>query len=396
MNIECVRCKGRNFCGRTSCPLLSKIGTQKRVNIESKKDYSGEAPNIFVGRAGYPKVNVGFLNTTKYDEHDEPKTWAKKEYGIQNVIDKRTEMINSTFKADVKSFGDKLIEMSKEVSQSARPVDVEINLTKKPHYDITFNQDITPHGANVELENIRLQGNIHVPRKIDKVVSDTELKSISAINYLQKHGYDEHTLTKLLSVGNLGVKNDRKLVPTRWAITAVDDALGKTLFKKIIDYPILNEYIAYFGGHLGNFFAVLMFPDVWGYELFEMHVRHEGYTTDVEGYDGRKAYASDTAGGYYAARLPIMELLNEKKRQGTCLVLRFITDDYWAPLGVWVVREAVRKALQNKPLIFDSKELMIEYAKKLARKKFQYNITSVVQNSQLLREKKEQKKLWEF
>jgi hypothetical protein len=39
---------------------------------------------------------------------------------------------------------------------------------------------------------------------------------------------------------------------------------------------------------------------------------------------------------------------------------------------------------------------MIEYAKKLAKKKFQYNINIILTNSKLLKEKKEQKKLWEF
>jgi len=396
MNLECVRCKGRNFCGRPFCPLMQKMKIQKKVNIESSKDFSGDSPNIFVGRAGYPKVNVGFLSTKMYDEHDEPSTWSKKEYGIQNVIDKRTEMVNSTFKADIKGFNDRLLEMSKEVSQSVKPVDVDIELSKKPEFNITFNQDITPHGSNVKLEKIQITSNVHVPKKVDKVVTDTDLKSINAINYLQKHGYSEHELTKLLSVGNLGVGNARKLVPTRWAITAVDDAMGKTLYKKLIDYPAINEFCAYFGGHLGNFFAILMFPDVWGYELFEMHTSHIGYATDVEGFDGRKSYAETTAGGYYAARLPIMEALNNEKRQATCLVLRFITDDYWAPLGVWVVREAVRKALANKPIIFDSKELMLEYVRKLGKKKFQYNLQSLIQSSKLLKEKKEQKKLWEF
>lgn len=396
MNIECVRCKGRNFCGRPFCPLLQKIGTQKKVNLDAKKDYFGEAPNIFVGRAGYPKVNVGFLNTKKYDEHDAPKTWAEKEYSIQNVIDKRTELINSTFKANVKGFNDKLLDMSQEVSQSQKAVDVEVNLTKIPKFDINFNQDIAPHGTNVNLAKIQITENVKIPRKIDKVVSDNELKSISAINYLRKHEFDEHALTKLLSVGNLGVKKDRKLVPTRWAITAVDDAMGKGAYKKLVDYPIFNNHMAYFGGHIGNFFCILIFPDVWGYELFEMHIKHQGYTTDVEGFDGRKSYAHETAGGYYASRLPILELFEKQKRQGTCVVLRFITDDYWAPLGVWVVREAVRKALQTKPLVFDSRELMIEYSKKLAKKKFQYNINTILSNSKLLKEKKEQKKLWEF
>lgn len=35
-------------------------------------------------------------------------------------------------------------------------------------------------------------------------------------------------------------------------------------------------------------------------------------------------------------------------------MIREITPDYWAPLGVWVVREAARNALQNPPQKFES------------------------------------------
>ena len=194
----------------------------------------------------------------------------------------------------------------------------------------------------------------------------------------------------------LGTKNKRKLVPTRWAITAVDDTLGKEMIKEIKDYKEIDMCTAYFGGHLGNHFLILLFPEVWSYELFEMHVKHKGYTHDVEGYGGRRSYAENTAGGYYAARLAILERLKYEKKHGFALALRLITDEYWAPLGVFVVREAVRNAMRAKPLKFGSKELMLKYAKKLAKKKFNYDLDGVLKASRLLHEHKAQKKLWEF
>jgi len=48
------------------------------------------------------------------------------------------------------------------------------------------------------------------------------------------------------------------------------------------------------------------------------------------------------------------------------IVIRLETPSYWAALGVWVVRESVRKALTNKMYFTDEKEL-IESAKKLER-----------------------------
>jgi len=67
-----------------------------------------------------------------------------------------------------------------------------------------------------------------------------------------------------------------------------------------------------------------------------------------EGFEGRTGYVDETAGAYYAARLGVLEHLQERDRQAKCLVLRDVTDDYWAPVGVWQVREGVRHAFDGE------------------------------------------------
>jgi hypothetical protein len=52
--------------------------------------------------------------------------------------------------------------------------------------------------------------------------------------------------------------------------------------------------------------------------------------------------------------LAVLEYLTEIRKQASVFVLREITPHYWAPFGVWVVREGVRKALKNSPQKFDS------------------------------------------
>ena len=76
--------------------------------------------------------------------------------------------------------------------------------------------------------------------------------------------------------------------------------------------------------------------------------------------------------------------------------MRFVTDEYWAPLGVWVVREAVRKSMQANPIEFGSKELMLTYARQLVRKKFGYELQNIFGVSKLLRDTNVQKKLWSY
>ena len=54
------------------------------------------------------------------------------------------------------------------------------------------------------------------------------------------------------------MKKDRKLVPTRWSIVAVDSNIGDNLISQVKDYN-QSGYLAYFGGYLGNYFLILMF-----------------------------------------------------------------------------------------------------------------------------------------
>ena len=75
---------------------------------------------------------------------------------------------------------------------------------------------------------------------------------------------------------------------------------------------------------------------------------------------------------------------------------RFITGDYTLPLGVWVTRESARKAMQSRPIEFSSTELMVEYAKKLVKKKFNFDLNNILKSSVLLKGIKEQSKLVKF
>ncbi len=72
---------------------------------------------------------------------------------------------------------------------------------------------------------------------MEKVYSDVDFKANEALKYLYAKGFDEHFLSRLLSVGGAGVKFERKLVPTRWSITAVDDLVGRKVISEIQDFP---------------------------------------------------------------------------------------------------------------------------------------------------------------
>lgn len=407
MKILCVKCKGRKFCGRSVCPIIAKSEAMFKVKDLTEKDFFGSSPAPFIGHYGYPYVNVGILSPPEITEeawkYDAPKHWATKDYKIPQIVDYRSALINSRFKAQIKSSKNRFLELTQEIGMASKPVDVEVNLKKKPAVNLKFTPDMAPMGPKGELKKAIATENPKIHTKIDKVVSDTDLKSKDALIYLYKNEFDENFLSRVLSVGALGLKKNRRLVPTRWSITAIDDTLGKNLIKKIKDYKVSN-YLVYFGNYLGNYFLIMLFPEIWSYELFETYAPEASwntskeiqFTTDYEPYTGRKKYAENCAGGYYSNRIIIAQKLANLKRQASVLSIRFITGEYAVPLGVWVVREATRKTLANKPIEFESKEKMISYVRNLVKSKFNMDVDQIIKHSILLKNIKQQSKLTQF
>lgn len=402
----CIKCKGRNFCKKNYCQIYSKVKSLFRYQPLFKKEFQSSTNIPFVGKYGYPYVNLGIISPTESSEEnwifDSPDYWSHNNLQIPELINLRSQLINARTNTNIKSH-EKILEISQEISQSINPVDMEINLKRIPKFNLNVNSQLAPTGPNIDFEKVKVTQNIKIPTKVDKVVSDYDLKANDAVMYLYKHEFDEHFLSKVLSTGSLGLKKNRKLVPTRWSITATDDLITKNLIQEIKEYP-WTDYQLYFGGYLGNYYLILLFPDVFSYELMELYLPKALYNRskevevmhDYETNSGRKQYAFDTAGGYYAARLPIVEKLRELKKQGTIVVLRFITSEYELPLGVWVVREATRKSLSNKPENFDSEYSMLNYAKALILKKFKYDISPLIEKSVLIRQVRTQKKLTSF
>ena len=155
---------------------------------------------------------------------------------------------------------------------------------------------------------------------------------------------------------------------------------------------------------MGNCYLIFFFPNIWSYELFELYFPGSSWnpslevkaSTDFESFGGRKEYAMATGGGYYASRLPILEYLNNIKRQASVLVIRLETPSYWASLGVWVVREATRKTMNKNPIKFDSREEMLNSAEIISEKKFKFSPAPIFQKSKILSSIKTQKNLMEW
>lgn len=396
---------------KTKSPWIKDIKI-KALDLVDKEFLGNTPPTVFVGSKyiQFKKANVGVLspldNKEEAKKYDDPYLWYKENYKIEDIVNLRANLINARKKQgifDVRN-SNKFLELAQEIAMSFNTTSIEVELKKKLRPRISMDDVHLPFGPSGEINKIKVNENIKVNQHVEKVFYDTDLKSAEALKILNKKGIEEYALSQILSLGITGLKLNRKLVPTRMSITATDDILGKDLIKKIKEYNCIEDYRILFRNYFGNYYLIFLFPDVWNYELFESAMPDELLTpdfqiyttTDYENYYGRKDYADNTVGGYYAARLSLLEYLNNKKIQAGCLLLRFVTSEYSMPLGVFVVRQAVRKTLGSQEIIFNDKKTMLDYGRQLIMKRFNYNINNLLKKSILLNKINTQKKLFEF
>ncbi len=324
--------------------FLSKYG-----NLFSSDYLSGSSPpSVFVGAYNYPKVNVGPMVPPFHGDTmmlDSPEKWTGK--SLEEIVNYRLNLVRGIKPVSVKDPSGRYIENLQELTMASKATDSDIQFYKStiPHNLLDGNS--APFGPIGEIKTAKFS-NSSSDMQIQKAYYDRDLKADEAILKLYNSGVEISKIQKCLSIGMFGVK--RKLVPTRWSITATDDVISKSLVNDLLDYSVVDSHQIFSYEHLGNLFSVILFPHRWVYELIEAWFSNGvlGFGSDSEDARGID-HPPAIAGAYFAAKLGVAEYLSKIKKQSGVLVLREIRPEYSIPVGVWQVREGVRNAMKQKP-----------------------------------------------
>ncbi len=276
--VACEVCKGnRLFCIRNStrCPVFQRA--MRLVDVEkavSKTSFFGPSPpGVFLGSFGYPNVLAGPLVPALPESDpsilDAPERWLDK--SVDELLRYRFALVRgkSTMRVQDARNPDRTLSLVHEMVMSEKPTGTELWLKKKPFVRIDLLSRSAPHGTSGTIDRLTLAENASVPRPVEKVVSDTDLEAGGGVMVLYRDGVSQQQITRIFSTGLLGVGRSRRLVPTEWSITAVDDILAKGLRRKIDDYPKVGEFRLFGAQALGNNVLVLLFPTSWMYEALE-------------------------------------------------------------------------------------------------------------------------------
>ena len=214
------------------------------------------------------------------------------------------------------------------------------------------------------------------------------MKAQDAVLKLYNSGIEISKIQKCFSIGMLGQK--RKLVPTKWSITATDDIISKSMVNRILENNLIDTCKIFLYEHLGNVFSVVLFPHRWIFEMVEAWYSNGilGFGSDNEDARGIN-HPPHIAGAYFAAKLAVSEYLLKNKIQAGVLIFREIRPEYAIPVGVWQVREGIREAMKQKPqIITDFNNALQMASAKTSISKNEWivngNITNMIRQKTLL------------
>ncbi len=357
----CNVCHGiARLCKLNTCPFYRGL---LRQNIAAKlrgRELGGPSPPTFlVGEKGYPRVALGSAVVYADDVNplllESPSKWL--EFSVDELLRLRLSLFLGLTINHVKTptHARGLFTAMQESAASTKPVEIEITTAGTVNTLPGFSIRTAPYGPSARIEKVKLVSNVTVPRKVDSYLNDPYVKAEEALTSLYKTGHDEYYLTRLFSAGLLGLARQRKLVPTEWSITAVDDILSKQLYQQVKHYSIINEYRVHSYSAVENSATIILTPTPWMYELLEgwLKYRNNPPYSDHEILRPRKTYAENTGGAYYAVRLSLLRHLAERREQSGAIVF-FEIKPGWVPLGVWRFREIVKKALEQRCERFQS------------------------------------------
>jgi hypothetical protein len=341
---------------------------ENSTKLASKTLSGSTPPSVFIGRYGYPNVKVGPMIPPFHGDTtvlDKPEMWLGKNF--EDIVNYRLSLVRGVSDVSVYSTSGRYIESLQELAMASKSAESEAIFEKRPIADIEQEKDLgesAPFGPIAPLKSFKT-ASLSVDKRLEDAYYDKDLHAAEAVVDLYQEGVEVSRIHRVLSTGMLGLKKKRRLVPTRWSITATDDIISVSLVKSIVFYQQIDHFEVYKYSHLGNHYSVILIPDdIWSFEMKEVWFDNNGNIgmgMDFEDARGLDHYPS-IAGAYFAARLGISEHLSKRRRKAAALALREIHPDYVMPVGVWQIREGIRESMKTEKSEFETFEKALNFA----------------------------------
>ena len=351
----------------TKNAYLQKLTEQIQMkSVKVGKDLEGSTPpSVFIGRWSYPKVYAGPMmvgETGDTSIMDSPESWIGEHKTQEDIINYRMNLVRGKQLIKITDLENPFVEKLQDISLASKSIDSEATFGKRPRGAL-LTEDSMPHGPSAVIEKFDIDA-VRWDKQLEKTFYDTDLTAREAVLNLHNKDVPFTAMQKAFSVGAIGTKYKRKLVPTRWSITACDSTLADLFLKEVRKFDILDTYRVYEFGSLNNYYIIILTPTEWQYEWYEAFIqligKEELIFSDYETDTDKKEYSS-VGGCYYTSKMAVLDALVKEKIQAGLIVLREAYEGY-VPLGVFNVRENMKSAMSNPYKEFETLKDALKYA----------------------------------
>jgi len=247
----CKRVKQLSSEARCAVHLKAISLEAHHPEFDTQSIAGSSPPGVFVGRFGYPKVFIGPMvpNVSGNTEIlDTPEWWMGK--GFDEIVAFRYSLLRGYSKASILDAqkGGRLIETLQDLAMMTKPVDTELVLARPPLKILDLREDSQPFGPIAPLTSFKMSSS-SADNRIEKAFYDGDLLADDAVLRLYRDGVLVTRIQRAFSLGMFGEDKRRKLVPTRWSITAVDSNLSLRLMARVRQHPLAcPDAMEYHGG----------------------------------------------------------------------------------------------------------------------------------------------------
>ena len=375
---------------------LRKITSSISVHAKSVdvgRELEGSSPpSVFIGSYGYPHVYAGPMIAPCHGDTrimDTPESWIPAHMSQEEIINFRLSLVRGKHRVHAADLENRFVGKLQEIALSSGSIESEATFLDIPS-GLMFSDESAPHGPSARIEHLDIDG-VPWDRDLEKVYHDTDLPASEGVIALHAKGTPFSQIQKAFSVGAMGTGRNRKLVPTRWSITACDTMIGNSLLGNIRNCTVIDSYRVHEFDSLNNHYSVILTPTPWQYEWIEafLHVlgRDEMIFADHESHRGKVGY-STVGGCYYSCRMAVLNALAAEGVQAGAIILREARKGY-IPLGVFNVRENVRHAMASPYREFEN----LNEALSCAAEKFSLPVSRFCGESTLLKNMKRERQM---
>src|SRR5262245_38217625 len=153
---------------------------------------------------------------------DRPEMWLGK--NLEDIVNYRLSLVRGVSDMSIYATSGRYIESLQELAMASKSAESEARFEKRPIADIEQEKELgesAPFGPIAPLKSFKT-ASLSVDRRLEHAYYDRDLNAAEAVFDLYREGVEVSRIHRVLSVGMLGLNKNRRLVPTRWSITATD------------------------------------------------------------------------------------------------------------------------------------------------------------------------------